>query len=136
MVKDRVPISTRISRELYRSWGRYCETSRGWGYKGELTENALTEYMVNHPNEQNVIIINGINSDTSDIQRQLEEDLLSSDIFAYIEVLDRLRREGGGYPNEFKEELHKVVSKAVKIKGIGERLKAALQRVKDGGYFD
>lgn len=137
MAKSRTPISIRLSYEIYHSWRRYCEISRGWGYKGEMTEVALMEYMVNHPVEDCRIEVQvEMGNNLHDIQRDLSNQILCRNIESCLKLLSDEVCNQRGNPLIIKEELLGYVKEAVKVKSPSEKLINLLQRVKDGKHFE
>jgi hypothetical protein len=102
---------------------------------GVFAEKAFIEYMVNHPNENHSIVIQQILPENRDIQHELEDDLLCSDISGYLETLSRIEATGHGSHSEFKLGLYKTIREAVKFRNPSDKLKELLHRVKERGYF-
>ncbi len=101
-------------------------------------ENALIEYMINHPLKNHTITIQHMLKESLDngIQHDLEDQILCSDIEGYLETLERIKRSGQGDFEEFKLGLYKVVVNAIKFRSPSDRLLSLLHKIKEDGYFE
>jgi len=101
-------------------------------------EHALLEYMVNHPQENRVVIIQHMlqKSINNGLQRELGEQLICSNIKAYLDTINRIEQDGRGDIEQIKVDLCKSVGEAIKFRDPTDKLLSLLQQVKDSGYLE
>jgi hypothetical protein len=136
ILNDRKVTTVYASKKLMNDFSQYAKGSQE--SVATNLENALAEYMINHPLENHTVIIQHVlkESISNGVQHDLEEQLLCSDIKGYLDTLERIKKSGRGDFDEFKLGLYKVVVNAVKFRDPTDKLLSLLQQVKDGGYFE
>lgn len=136
MLNQRTVRSVYASKSLMDEFSMYAKGTReSVAYH---LEQALIEYMLNHPRENRAVIIQHMlkKSINNGLQRELEEQLLCSNIKAYLDTIKRIEQDGRGDIEQIKVDLCKSVSEAVKFREPTDKLLNLLQQVKDSGYLE
>lgn len=136
ILNDRKVTTVYASKKLMNEFSQYARGSQE--SVATNLENALIEYMINHPLENHVVTIQHVLKESlnNGIQHDLEDQILCSDIEDYLETLERIKRSGQGDFEEFKLGLYKVVVNAIKFRSPSDRLLSLLHKVKGDGYFE
>ena len=104
-----------MSRDVALVFRRYAHMHTG--SLAVCIENALLEYMQNHPLEDVNLTINHVTEKKlTEIQKRLEIALMYSEIKHLVEVLDRIQRTGLGNYKEFQYDLLKALKPAIKLR--------------------
>ena len=136
MLGQRTVRSVYVSQRLMEEFCIYAKGTReSVAYH---LEQALIEYMINHPRENHAVIIQQMleKSINGGLQRELEEQLLCSNIRAYLDTIKRIEQDGRGDIDQIKVDLCKSVSDAIKFREPTDKLLSLLQQVKDGNYLE
>lgn len=100
-----------------------------------LIETALIEYMKKYPLEEVNIKIDYIEPDRlSDIQQRLEVSIMYAEIEKYVEILDRIDKQGKGDYKHFQRKLIDALKPAVKLKDPPKKLLELLKQAES--YLD
>lgn len=136
ITEDKISRSVYISKKIIDDFSVYAKGSlEGMAYH---LEQALIEYMINHPRENHAVIIQHMLKKyiNTGLQHELEEQLICSNIKAYLTTIRRIEQDGRGDIEQIKVDLCKSVSNAVKFREPTDKLLSLLQQVKDGGYLE
>ena len=128
--KPRGTCSFYMSRSLYKGWCRYCELS---GQKhNHLTEEALLEYMRNHPVPQVTLnVTQDLAAYAPDIKTRLRNKILRDKIGSVIATLHRIQETGRGDRTIFSQQLQKLVLQATNMKHPDADLMELLKEAED-----
>lgn len=96
----------------FRSYSRFTNQP-----VGVCVEEALIEYMQNHPVQQvSLSVIRDLRSIVPSLQTRLRTKILKRRIRHVLNILTRLEQNSTGNPDEFRRQLHKLVLQATKIR--------------------
>jgi len=104
---------------------------------GEVIEEALFEYIENHPIEDVTLIIQRkLTEEIPDVSRRLEQKILIKDIRYCVYHMDNIRKTGKGDYDCFHEQLIGHLKNAIKIKNPNGELVKLMELIDNDGYLE
>jgi len=133
-IEGRKSVSFHIRPSISKAFRVYCRAYPN-KYGGELVEEAFITFMENNPlNNINLSIVNLIKTKREGAQKRLMYKRLTQLMTDKMNNLDAIQISGRGNYDIVKEELGKLVDKAVEIEIIDEDFETLLERAET--YFD
>lgn len=113
---------------LFRTYAQSIPNKKTY----ELVEMALIEYVKNHPAENFIHPIQlTLQGKIQGVKGRIRLKILRDRIEGYVEVLERLKKTGGGSPGVFKERLIKAVEEVIKVDDLPHDMVELLERVEE-----